>query len=74
MKVGFGKIWMIRKKPLAIVLKNNLGKKTNRNETNKRKGIKRSIYKNSPAEQVIFLIRNEHGLIKRPAGGTEPSG
>ena len=57
-KISFAKIWMIRKKPL-VVLKDKLGKETNRNET-KRKNIERSIYKNSPAEKVTFLIRNNH--------------
>ena len=42
MKIDFGKIWMIRKKPL-VVLKKNLGKETNRNEARGRKGMERSI-------------------------------
>ena len=41
MKIDFGKIWMVRKKPL-VVLKKNLGKETNRNETKGRKAIKRN--------------------------------
>ena len=62
MKIDFGKIWMARKKPL-VVLKKNLGKETNRNETKGRKAIGRNkniFKKNLPAEQVTSLIRNEH--------------
>ena len=42
MKIDFGKIWMVRKKPL-VVLKKNLGKETNRDEARGRKGIERGI-------------------------------
>ena len=42
MKIDFGKIWMIRKKPL-VVLKKSLGEEKNRDEARGRKGIERGI-------------------------------
>ena len=64
MKIGFGKVWMIRKRPFCRPKKIILGRiETNRNETKRRKGIiiyNIIIYKSLPLEQVTFLIRNTH--------------
>ena len=59
LKIGFSKIRMIRKKPL-VVLQNELGNETNRNETKRKTNIEKSIYKNLPAEEVTFFIKNKH--------------